>query len=292
MIQTDPSRGRLDLPDGSMAYLHWPAPEAPRLLFTHANGFCASAYKQMLGALAGRFDIIAMDLRGHGRSDLPAEPATHHSWDIYARDIAALVERLDRRPDLMAGHSMGASSSLMAAARLEDAPPLALVEPVVLPAIVYAAYRTPLRSLIQKRIGMGDQARRRSNGWADRDSVAERYRERPAFADWAHGVVEDYLEDGLTASGDGVRLSCDPHWEAANFEAQRHDLLKAARQAGSRARVLKAARRSTVMNANGLQGRVIAVDTLADAGHLAPMTRPGAVAQWIAETAQRYDLLG
>lgn len=113
----EPARDTIRLPDGEMALLHWPAQDRPRLVFAHANGFCASAYRQMLSRLAHRFDIIAMDLRGHGRTRLPADPAAHTSWDLYADDLAALYATLDRPPDLLAGHSMGAASSLMAAAR-------------------------------------------------------------------------------------------------------------------------------------------------------------------------------
>jgi pimeloyl-ACP methyl ester carboxylesterase len=280
----------IDLPGGAMALLRWPAPDKPRLVFAHANGFCAFAYRQMLNRLAERFDIVAMDLRGHGRTALPADPATHVSWDIYADDIATLCERLDLRPDLMAGHSMGAASSLMAAARMDVPPPLALVEPVVLPALVYAAYRTPLRPLIRKRIGMGDLARKRTNGWPDRESVAARYRDRATFADWAPGVVEDYLTDGLVETPDGVRLACDPAWEAANFEAQRHDVLGPARTIGARACVLKAERSSTVWNAKGLAARGVRIDTLPGAGHLAPMSRPVDVAEWIEKTARSFGL--
>lgn len=287
---TDPVRDTIKMADGTMALLRWPAPDRPRLVFAHANGFCASAYTALLNRLAGRFDIVAMDLRGHGRTTLPADPSAHTGWDIYADDIAALCERLDRRTDLMAGHSMGAASSLMAAARMKTAPPLALVEPVILPALVYTAYATPLRALIRKRIGMGDLARKRTNGWPDRNSVAARYRERPTFADWAPGVVEDYLRDGLKETPDGVVLACDPQWEAANFEAQRHDVLGAARRIGARARVLKAERRSTVWNDKGLAARGVPVDALPGAGHLAPMSAPEAVADWIGETARRFGL--
>lgn len=286
----EPIRDAITIRDGKVALLRWPAIDQPRLVFAHANGFCASAYKQMLSRLAGRFDIVAVDLRGHGRSTLPADPATHTSWDIYAEDLTALHTALDRPADLLAGHSMGDASSLMAAARMNGAPPLALIEPVVLPGLVYAAYRTPLRSIIRKRIGMGDLARKRTNGWPDRETVANRYRERSTFADWAPGVVEDYLADGLTETGTGVRLACDPHWEAANFEAQRHDLLGPARKIGPRARVLKAERASTIWNAAGLRARGIQIDTLAGAGHLAPMTHLDDVAQWMETTAESFGL--
>jgi pimeloyl-ACP methyl ester carboxylesterase len=290
MPRSSPSRDRIQIAGGSIAVLHWENRTAPRLLFAHANGFCASAYTQMLSQLAKRFDIIAMDLRGHGGSTLPADPGAHHSWDIYADDIAALAAGLERRIDLMAGHSMGASSSLLAAARMDGPPPLALVEPVVLPALMYAAHRTPLRGLISRRIGMGDKARKRTNGWPDRAAAAARYRGRPTFADWAPGMVEDYLRDGLVDAGDTVKLACDPHWEAANFEAQGHNLLKAARIVGDGARVLKAEHRSTVWNASGLTARGSTIEALPGAGHLAPMSDPRAVSDWITRTADHFGL--
>lgn len=287
---SDPVRDTLEMPDGAIALLRWPARDKPRLLFAHANGFCASAYKRLLGRLASRFDIVAMDLRGHGRTRLPADPRTHHSWDIYGDDLIALCARLDRRPDLMAGHSMGAASSLIAASRMDTPPPLALVEPVVLPSLFYAAYRTPLRGLIRPRIGMGDLARKRTNGWPDCDTVARRYRERSTFADWRPGVVEDYLDDGLVEADGEVRLACDPEWEAANFEAQRHDLPGSIRLVGSGARVLKAQHRSTVRNTGRLRSQRVKIDTLPGAGHLAPMTHPDDVAAWIARTADHFGL--
>jgi pimeloyl-ACP methyl ester carboxylesterase len=287
---TEPVRDSLDGPDGQTALLRWPAAGQPRLVFAHANGFCASAYRQILSQLSGRFDIVAFDLRGHGRTTLPADPASHTSWDLYADDLAALYAALDRRPDILAGHSMGAASSLMAAARLEASPPLALIEPVVLPGLVYAAYRTPLSAIMNKRVGMGELARKRTNGWPDRNTVAMQYRKRAAFADWAPGAVEDYLNDGLRDTEAGVVLSCDPQWEAANFEAQRHDVLGPARKIADKARVLKAERGSTVWNAKGLKARGVQIDTLQGAGHLAPMSHPEAVADWILKTAEGFGL--
>ena len=281
---TAPDRVTFTLPDGDMAAWRWPNPGKPLLVFAHANGFNAGAYRQMLGHLAGRFEIIAPDLRGHGRTTLPADARTHRSWEIYATDLLALYDRLDRRPDLLAGHSMGAASTLLAAARMTAPPPLALVEPVVLPAPLYWAARSPVWPLFRARIKMGVQARARSNGWPDRETVLARYQTRPTFARWADGVLADYLEDGLTDTADGVSLSCDPYWEAANFEGQGHDLLAAARKIGGRARVLRAAHGTTVINVKGLARRGVLIDAI-DAGHLVAMEQPEATAAWIAKVA-------
>ena len=280
---TEPQRIQFELEDGVMAAWRWPNRDAPLLVFAHANGFNGGAYRQMLGRLADRFEIIAPDLRGHGRTTLPADPRIHRSWNVYASDLLQLYARLDRKPDLLAGHSMGASSTLLAAARMDAPPPLALVEPVVLPAALYRMARSPLWPLFRSRIKMGEQARARSNGWPDRETVLERYKSRPTFARWADGVLDDYLEDGLTRTEDGVRLSCDPHWEAANFEGQAHNLMKAAGQVGDQVRVLRASQGSTVINAKGLRRRGVTLETL-DGGHLLAMEQPEATSDWLASS--------
>lgn len=281
-MTTQPDRLTISVPDGAIAALAWPSPGRPRLVAAHGNGFNAMSLKPLLASLAGRFDIIAVDLRGHGRTTLPADPRSHHGWDIYAEDILHVLARLDRPADLLAGHSMGAVSLLLAAGRMDAPPALALIEPVVLPPAVYLAAHTPFWPLFHARIGLGERARRRANHWATRDEVLARYASKPAMAAWAPGVLDAYLEDGLIDGSDGWRLACDPAWEGANFEACRHDLMKAAARAGTRMHVLKAQHGSTVVNARGLQRRGAQITVMEGVSHLAPMEAPDRVAQWIA----------
>lgn len=293
---TQPSRLIIPAPGGAIAALAWPAPGRPRLLAAHGNGFNAMTLKPVLETLAGRFDIIAVDLRGHGRTTLPADPKALSGWDIYAEDLLHVMAALDRPPDLLAGHSMGAASLLLAAGRMDAPPPLALVEPVVLPPLIYLAARTPLWPLFRARIGLGERARRRANGWAAPQDALARYSAKPAMAAWPAGVLEAYLEDGLVegvAEGERVwRLACDPAWEGANFEACRHDLMTAAAHAGARVHVLKAQAGSTVINARGLERRGAQISIMDGVGHLAPMEAPGRVAQWIAGVGAREGLGG
>jgi len=291
-VTTEPVRLTIHAPHGDIAALAWPAPGRPRLLAAHGNGFNAMSLKPMLAALADRFDIIAMDLRGHGRTTLPADPGAHQSWDIYADDLLHVLAALDRPADLLAGHSMGAAGLLLAAGRMDAPPPLALIEPVVLAPAVYLAARTPLWPLFRARIGLGDRARRRANLWAAREEVLARYASKPAFAAWAPGVLEAYLEDGLIETPDGWRLACDPAWEGANFEACRHDLMAAASRAGAATHVLKAGQGSTVVNAHGLEQRGAAVSVMDGVSHLAPMEAPERVAAWVAGVGERVGLGG
>ena len=196
-----PECTRFELEDGFMAAWHWPNPDKPILVFAHANGFNGGVYRQLLQPLSERFEIIAPDMRGHGRTTLSANPDTHENWHIYARDLLALYGQLDRPPALLGGHSMGASSTLLAAAQMPAPPNLALVEPVVLPPLMYLMAQSPLWPLVKARLPMGRQARARSNRWADREAVLERYGTKATFANWAEGVV-DLVADAVIVEND------------------------------------------------------------------------------------------
>ena len=273
------------LSDGVLSARVWSNPGAPLLVFAHANGFCARAYDHLLTPLADRFEIVAPDLRGHGRSRLPADPDSHRNWKVYAADLQALYAQLPQSPAILSGHSMGAVSTLLAAAQMQASPVLALVEPVILPLSFNLIARWPGHNLLKGRFGLAKQARRRANGWPDRAAAAERYSRHKAFASWAPGVLEDYLADGLVEDETGVHLACDPQWEAANYEAQGHDFLRAARIVGARAHVLRAANGSTVVNQAGLKRRGVSVERIEGVSHLAPMEAPERVAAWIAGIA-------
>ncbi len=276
-----PVRKTITLDEGEIALLYWPNPGAPRLILAHANGFCASAYKQMLGRLAGQFDIVAPDLRGHGRSTLPANPSTHHSWDIYARDLVALNAALDRPADIAVGHSMGGTSWTLAAAQMNNPPPLALIDPAMLPGMGYSLMRSPVRPLLVRNIPIAKLARRRTRHWASRDETLQRYQMKSPFDSWAPGVLEDYLEDGLTQTDDGVHLSCDPEWEAANFEGHRHNLPRAAKKIANRIQLLKSEYGSVAMYAASLARHGARVETMDGSSHLVPMEDPAGTAQWV-----------
>ncbi|MEV0399604.1 alpha/beta hydrolase [Actinoallomurus sp. NPDC050550] len=74
------------------------------LLLVHGWGGDGREWSPHVEALAGRHRVIVPDLRGHGRSDVPAEDNTPRAM---ARDLAALIARLAAGPVVAVGHSMG-----------------------------------------------------------------------------------------------------------------------------------------------------------------------------------------
>jgi pimeloyl-ACP methyl ester carboxylesterase len=278
-----------DLRDGAIAARCWPRPGAPRLLFAHATGFCASAYRAMLTTLSEQFEVVAIDLRGHGRSALPADPAQLHDISPFVRDLGEVLDRLAARAEgrvLLAGHSLGASAALMAARGRRDVAGLALIEPVVIGELIACFAATPAWPLAASRIPLVKGARARRAVWPDRAAARAGYARKALFAHWAEGGLDDYLEDGLVEREDGgVGLACAPDWEAAIFATQKLTLWRAAKAAPAPIRVLVADHPSTTVGeaARRRFRRLGAgVEAAAAVSHLMPFERPDLAARFIA----------
>ena len=79
--------------------------EGEPVLFVH--GFSCDSHDwswQLPHFLAAGYRVIAADLRGHGRSSVPANGFTPKD---FADDLAILLERLDPGPVIAIGHSLG-----------------------------------------------------------------------------------------------------------------------------------------------------------------------------------------
>ena len=274
--------------DGVIAGYRWPQPDKPPILFLHATGFCASAYRRMFGALSGRFDIHALDLRGHGKNTRPADPSALSSlrkWTPFIEDAAAYLDQSGRKDWILAGHSMGAVVSLLAAKGRDDVAALRLIEPVAMPAWMNIAAKTPLWPFMAARLPIVRGAARRRCQWPSREEVLASYAGKPIFKVWAPGVLEDYLEDGLEPEGAGVRLCCEPAWEAATFAAQANDFWAAVASSGPPLSIYAADHQwSTVSPAarDKLKRAGAEVMLMKGAGHLAPMELPERLAAFVA----------
>ena len=75
------------------------------MLWVHSWGMDSQMWApHMLHFNALGMRTIAMDRRGHGRSD---QPGAGYDYDRLADDLAELIERLDLRDVVLVGHSMG-----------------------------------------------------------------------------------------------------------------------------------------------------------------------------------------
>ncbi len=225
-----------------MSVLDFGDPKRPvDLVFVHANGFNAMTYRTLLAPLSGSLRIWAPDLRGHGSGSLPAEPQGRRNWHDHRDDLVALLDTLDGPPVILAGHSMGGTSALLAAAERPDrVGGLVLFDPVVWSRWVVAAFHLPLLDRLASRIPLVRGALRRRKIFDSREQAMAAYLGRGAFRGWPEMMLADYLSDGLVETPEGFTLACDPAWEASNYAAQSHDPWRALKQLDCPVTVLKA----------------------------------------------------
>lgn len=99
----------------------------PLVVLLHGLGSSSADWPEQQAVLEARYRIAAVDLPGHGRSPLPAGPLTVEGM---ARDVAALLARLDDAPAHVLGLSLGACVALrLALAAPERVRSLTLVNP-------------------------------------------------------------------------------------------------------------------------------------------------------------------
>lgn len=193
----------------------------PNIHFAHANGFNGQTYLPLLKKLSEKFNVFASDARGHGLTTLPAEPRRLRSWYRYRDDLITLLETIG--PSVLAGHSMGATTSLYVAATRPDlVNGLVLIEPVIIPygsqifampANIFSnvmGLEPPLNPLSRK-------AAQRKSEWPDRRTILDKYRGRGIFGSWQEGFLENYIAGGTIEHEGHIELACSPAWEARAF---------------------------------------------------------------------------
>lgn len=198
-----------------LTYYDWrakPGNHEPPILIAHATGFHARCYDEIAEQFADR-RVIALDLRGHGRS----EGGPIDDWRIMSDDVNAVMDHLRLKGALGIGHSMGAHTLLQCAADRPDAfKRLVLFDPVVLSPEFYtegAEGFTP---------DAPHPAIRRKRDFASPEAMMERFAPREPYSLFEPRVFEDYCRQGLLPKdGGGFTLACQPEMEASVYMSSR-----------------------------------------------------------------------
>lgn len=253
----------------------------PDIVFLHATGFNARAYRLMLAPLGERFHVWAIDFRGHGRTQLPPRRFGYTSWRPHRDDIIQLLEKHATKPVTLAGHSLGGTVSLLVAARRPDlVSSLALIEPVIVPSGFYALMEMPAWPLIARNVlPIARAAARRRARFPDRESAVRAFTGRGIFKSFPPETIEDYVADGLVEDPKGgFRLACTPTYESATFAAQRNNPWAALRHVSCPIVLLRAERESTFPLVSMHRFAAIKPDaliaTVEGVGHMLPIVRP------------------
>lgn len=102
-------RSTVVAPDGvNLSVVESGDPNGPALLFVHGFSQSAASWRQQLDSdLANTHRLIAFDLRGHGYSAKPEDPAKYIASKLWADDIAAVVAAKELDGFVLVGWSYG-----------------------------------------------------------------------------------------------------------------------------------------------------------------------------------------
>ncbi|MEM7095398.1 MAG: alpha/beta fold hydrolase [Actinomycetota bacterium] len=195
--------------DGTRIAVHDFGGDGAALMICHATGMHANCYRPLLPVLTRSHRVFAVDLRGHGASQI--DPDAEFSWHDFAADYLAAVDLVtdgSREPILSFGHSMGGCTILLAeAARPGTVAQAWIYEPIVFPPEVQP-----------RKSAMADNASRRRSVFGSRAEALERYAARPPMSRLRADALASYVEHGFVDQPDGtVRLACRPQHEAMTF---------------------------------------------------------------------------
>jgi len=270
---------RIALPHLTLAAQIWGEDNLPPLLALHGWLDNAGSFARLAPRLATRYQVIALDLPGHGHSDHLAAGASYHYLD-YVQAVLAAADalRLDRYSLL--GHSLGAGiAALVAAAAPGRIERLLLIEGL-----------GPLgddgsRTLQRFREAM---APRGDNGRPLRifRDVAQAVAARSMASGLPAELAQPIVERGLVATDGGWRWRSDPRLTRPSpvrmAESQVHALLRgiAAPTALLLAQPATPYLPSALMQARADCVANIRVSHLAGGHHL-HLEHPADVATWI-----------
>jgi pimeloyl-ACP methyl ester carboxylesterase len=214
----EPTEHRLRANGVELAWFEWGRErrgDGPTLLLAHATGFHARCWDPVVRRLGDRH-VIALDQRSHGRS----EKTEIRHWDVFGRDLAAVVDALELEGLVGVGHSMGGHAMVDAAAlRPEAFRRLMLIDPVIASPDQYGEGGWTISNLA----GMQHPTAKRKRRFASPEAMIERFRDRVPYAVFHPEALEAYCRFGLlpTAHDDEWKLACPPEIEASIYLTSR-----------------------------------------------------------------------
>jgi pimeloyl-ACP methyl ester carboxylesterase len=202
---------------GTVGVVTW-AGSGPPLVLTHGAGLCASFFEPAVPLLRDEWQVIAVDLRGHGNSD-PSDTDDGYGLPAHAADLIAVLDHLGHDEACVFGHSFGGAAAMRA---LLDQPERFDAVAVFEPALGHpdddpATVRARSKHFAQAIRG-------RSRRWPDRTALRQDLRAIASYRELARPFLDALVEHGSVEGSDGWRMRCSPETEAELFEVTLSEL--------------------------------------------------------------------
>jgi pimeloyl-ACP methyl ester carboxylesterase len=194
--------------------------EGPQIHFCHGNSLSAGTYLPFLNGLADKgFQVFASDLRGHGFST-KERTAKVASWQIFIKDVAALVKAIAKPPVIGVGHSIGGYFTYAAAALYPHLfSKLVLLDPIIFPPMIVWAAALARKLGLSRNIRLSKMARNKKAGFGSIKEALDHYKGKGMFASWQDDFVNGFVETAIEPDAAGAgRLCCRPRFESQIYE--------------------------------------------------------------------------
>jgi pimeloyl-ACP methyl ester carboxylesterase len=175
-------------------YEHYVNPDRPVLLLVHGGGAHRGWWHAVVPHLVEGYELVVPDLSGNGDS----EHRDHYAPELWAGEMAAILEDLGRGPSSYVGHSMGGLVGVFFAARHPD-----LLERLVL---VDTSLRSPEGDGMQPR----GRERRPTPVYATLEAALASFRLRPEGTSASPDLLEEVARQGLRRVNGGWTWKFDP----------------------------------------------------------------------------------
>ncbi len=257
-----------------LPYLYYPGGEK-KILFAHATGFLPWLWHPIIEQFTPEYSVWAPYICNYRSCDPYAGGL---SWGVIAEDLAAFCRAQNIENHVQVGHSMGGTVSTIAAS-VNGVKPcgMILIEPIFLPEEFYSL--TPS----VKDHPLASKSIKRLNYWQSEDEAMSYLKTKSFFAGWDEEILSLYKQYGMEKMQAGdMKLTCTPESEAAMFMGgwccNPWPLLA---QIPCPTLVIEGGKSPNISFVD-LQRAVSQLPkgrfgSVADAGHLIPMEKPGEV---------------
>ena len=180
----------------------------PLIFFLHGNGFCGLTYLPMLKALVEDFDLLIMDLPGHGDSDVGW---SFKPWNASAQCAIEVLRHFYPKdvPVYGVGHSYGGVLTALMAAKQQDLfDKCLLLDPVIFPPVMVNSMKVMDFLGLLNKTKLAKTAKNRNQHWESKEAAFNALHGKGGFKGWRDDALKAYVDYAIGDSKYGVSLKC------------------------------------------------------------------------------------